>query len=199
MDAFLKNKYLFWAVIVLIALNIVLISMFWFGRKHNEHRPPMPPPMMNQGPMADMHNKMEFIKRELELNQEQQKQFFEKGEEHFKKSQEIMKKIADTRIQLVNETFADNTNADLAKKFATEIGALHAELENLNTSHFADLRKICNSEQIQKFKELMKEVFTSRPPMNIHPMGRGPGRPDCPEGDCGPGKHDRPDGPPMHK
>jgi hypothetical protein len=189
MDAFSKNKYLFWSVIILAVINIVLISMFWLNRP-GHHNGPMPP-MPFERPMGDKDNMMNFIKHEIGLDADQEKKFDEESKAHFAKIDEITKKIGDKKAELIEATFLDNSIED-CKKMASELGALHVEFENINIDHFNRLKSFCNDKQISKFKDMMKEVFSKKghqmmPGGPPPPMGPPPheGR----DGDCPPRGH----------
>ena len=178
MDAFSKNKYLFWAVIILIILNIVMITGFFLERHHRHERPEMQfPPMIN----PEGFHSQDFISHELQFNDDQRKLFIQLTTKHFETISKLMDSISQKRKVIFDETFSQTPDSNKLNLLANEIGALHSEIEKSNYDHFSKLKGFCSDDQIAKLKNLMSEIIKLKPPMHMPP---GPG---CGGGPNGPG------------
>ncbi len=167
MDIYSKNKYLFWAVIILIVLNIILITItsgIYFDRK-------MPPPFKPNNEMKpDKSHLKEFIINEIDMDDNQKEMFSKIMDEHFNNFDNKMKEINLKRNQVFDEIFSENYDSSKIEILFTDFERLHSEMEKINFEHFIKLKSIFNKDQNVKLKKLFSEIFVHkdrrRPPEN---------------------------------
>lgn len=125
-------------ITVLVLLNLVLVSLMVF-----KPRPPRPNPQQV----------IKHLKRNLDLSEEQSKQFLGLIKEHQKIMQgnrQELRKLREDLPETANMTEVDKEKhldqiADLERKQAAEISA-----------HFSDLKGLLTPEQFEQFKQLHK-------------------------------------------
>ena len=178
-----KQTLLTILVLVLVALNIGLVTFMWYTQRPNSG--PGGPETAN------------FLMRELHFSSEQEQQY-KKLQQQFTDSLEPIR----NRERQVHDRFfemmhAANPDSTLVAASIDTMGHIRSEIEYLTFVHFRQVRALCNTEQQQKFDNIISDAMRR---MGPRPQGtpNGPGReqhrpPDQPEGQGGP-----PDGPPPH-
>jgi len=176
MNQLLKNRTLNIIVIVLLIANITSIGLFWLRQERNK-------PGGNQRGEV-----VEFLVRELKMNETQKAQLIELRKQHranvqsIRKNQELLK---DAFFGLVRQEQATDAEINSAlEKVATADKAI--DLVTLN--HFKAIRKICTAEQQIRFDEIIQEA--------LHMMR--PGGPPQPNREQGPPPPNGEQGPPPH-
>lgn len=174
-----KNNVLTWAVVVLIAANLVVITLFWMGHhKLQQHQ--------HATPAA-------FLTHELSLDDKQKLQLHDLASQHHAASEKIKENIKDARDRFFDLIKQPNVIPASKDSAAAIIAENLKQLEVLTFDHFQSVRKICTPEQQLKFDKIIDEVLKmvgSPPPGG--PPGGGPhnGMPgDHPPGDEPPGDH----------
>jgi Spy/CpxP family protein refolding chaperone len=162
MDLFSKNKLLFWAVIILAVLNFALLGTFWYTHSFR-YKPPNFPMSQNMGPER-FHFK-EFIKNELNLSDDQMKQYQDMLDDHFKKSRDIMEQIHNQRKALFDEVFSQNPDSNKINNITGEIGKLQADFEKASVAHFEQVKTLIKPDQYDKLKGILDEVMINQRPM----------------------------------
>ena len=135
----MKNlKYLQLIIILLVILNILLV-LFIFLRK-----PPRP-----EGPKNIIIERLHFDQRQIdeyELLIDQHRKDIQQNEE------EMMILKSALYETLLNE------NAVEKDSLVKLIGKKQEEAEMINYNHFADIKKICKSDQQKDFKALVHDL-----------------------------------------
>jgi hypothetical protein len=107
-----------------------------------------------------------FIKEELNLDSTQFEQFREANYKNMKESHNIAEKLNIYRHEMITEVAKENPNLDKLDELSRNIGNLHYELKKLSTSHFMELKDICNDKQqgnLQKlFMRMMEEQYGNK-------------------------------------
>jgi hypothetical protein len=155
-------------VIVLLVLNLIAVSAFWFlnGRNHpdkggREDRG-------GQGQGAGPRN--EIIDR-LHFDAAQVMQYDSLIVKHRKLVGQKEKKIQGLRTSLFMGV-SDGIDSKLKDSWVRQIGVLHADIQQIHFAHFLDIQKICKPEQRADFERLTKDLSKMF-------RGRGPkGKPD---------------------
>ncbi|KAF0240864.1 MAG: hypothetical protein FD183_903, partial [Chitinophagaceae bacterium] len=147
MNQLLKNRTLNIIVIVLLIANITSIGLFWLRQERNK-------PGGNQRGEV-----VEFLVRELKMNETQKAQLIKLRQQHrasiqsLRKNQEMLK---DAFFGLVKQEQAKDAEINSAlEKVATADKAI--DLITLN--HFKAIRKICTAEQQTKFDKIVQEAL----------------------------------------
>jgi len=191
MDVFSKNKFLFWAMAILVVLNLTLITILAVGHFCHREHPPMCQPLDMR---PDKFHAKDFISHELKLDETQKNQFEAILDSHFVLVDKIMEQIMKKRDEKFEKIFSNNSDEAQIGALAGEIGNLYKDLEIANSTHFLQLKKIIKPEQVDKLKELLKEsIKFNRPGMQereFPPCGPGtqhPGMNCCPHQSANPG------------
>lgn len=163
MDFFKQNKVAGTIIIVLVVLNVVLITMFWFrGFRHPDFS-------FRERPRVERPERMaNFFQHELGLTGEQVEKFNQQRDAFFKQIKPIMKQIHDLRMQLTDAVFATQPDENLVKNLIAQLSDLDQKREMAIFDHIKQVRAICTSEQQGKLKELMRDVM-----MHFQPDARG--------------------------
>jgi Spy/CpxP family protein refolding chaperone len=170
MDFFRKNKIAGAIIIILVALNLVLLGLFWlrdfrhpefsFRDRPGEERP---------------ERIMGFFRHELDLNQEQVGQFSEQRRLFFDEMKPIMKQIHELRVELTDAIFSDQPDENMVRSLITQISELEQKRELAMFNHIGQVRALCTPEQRLKLKDLMRDVMMhNRPDMRSDRMDRRP-------------------------
>jgi Spy/CpxP family protein refolding chaperone len=171
-----KLRFLWATIILLLLLNLGTLA--WLFYSHNKQEGRRPP-----GGAAD------FIVEQLQLDQQQQEQFFELRKQHratIRQAQEEDKNLHDTYFGLLK---TDNPDKKLVDSVAVLLAAQRSRMEAANFDHFAQLRKICrDGKQKQLFDETIDDIARNiTAPRGPMPTG---GRPPHDGPPPGPGKDD---------
>ena len=162
-----KNKWLLWAVVILIVANIAVLGTIWYLHHNNEHRP--------NGPA-------EFLAKELNFNDQQKEQLHQMENEHHRQAEMIQREIKEARDSFFNllSNAADTINKKL---LSGVIASKLQQLELMTFDHFAQVRNMCTPEQQKKFDQIIHHVLEMMaPPREREPYGheRGPHGPPPP-------------------
>ena len=159
MDIFAQKRFMTWAIIILVILNLsALATMLFFV--YPKPLPPPPPPQ-ERGQEEVQY----FLKKELNLSEEQAKQFRELGEQHNMQSRSVQNETHRFKREIMDELFASQPDTVKVERLANEIGIKEAEKEKLLFHHFMDLASVCDQEQKEKFKALIHDLLDMiRPP-----------------------------------
>jgi len=154
MDFFKQNKVAGSIIIVLVVLNIVLITMFWFrGFRHPDYS-------FRERPRTERPARMaNFFQHELGLTGEQVEKFDLQRDAFFKEIKPIMKQVRDLRMQLTDAVFAAQPDENLVKNLISQISDLDQKREMAIFDHIKQVRAICTPEQQGKLKDLMRDVM----------------------------------------
>jgi len=163
MDFFTKNKYAAWTIVILVLLNLFTLGTLWMKQF-------MPPPLLVDTELEKPRDVQKFLKKELNLDDNQIEKFEESRREHFEQTREIHEDIQRLKREMVSELF--NSEPDTAKMnaLAHEIGQKQIKLEKLFSSHFLGLKSVCGVDQRHKLRGLLHDYL-----MRGEPRVRRPG------------------------
>lgn len=142
-----KQKILIIAVVVLVILNVTTLSLLWFskpGRQHHRSRRKQP----------DVDH---FLKRKLDLSNEQAEIFKSIREEHFESTHDIQHSLREDRQQLSRILSSEDTA--LQNELMRKISNKNAAVERLNFRHLQNLKTVCNEEQKVKFDSVILRII----------------------------------------
>lgn len=167
------------AILLLIFLTVVNVAALATIAYHRFHfKKPFPPPGR-----SDIH--MDFMKRELDLNEEQIKEFESHREKFRIETEPILDSIRAKRKELMDKIAAEKPNVEKLDKLAEEIGALETRLKKKTTAHLLEGKALLTPEQQKKFFSLFKEGRDRRRGWKEHGrrIEEPPGHPDFEEGE----------------
>ena len=151
MDIFNQKKVLTRIIIFLVLLNLVTIS--FFALKDNQHRRPLLFPK-NEA-YKDVSN---VLKKELELNDKQLKDFNNIRERFFEKEVVLKQTIRNQKDSMNVEMFNKISNDGLIKLLARKISENEFKMELLRYEQAKELKAICTPEQQELFQNLVVEI-----------------------------------------
>ncbi len=159
-----NSRWLSLITIILLLANIVTLAILWSNRGEQSATAgtPAQPPVQP----------FEFISRELKLDQQQQDAYKKLRDQHQaiqRVMQDSIRKAKNEFYELLRQPQLPDSAIKAAGKKAND---LVAEMDMITFKHFQQVRAICNTDQQQKFDEIIQEV--------LHRMGgpkRGPGPP----------------------
>jgi len=163
-----SNKILVAFVIVLIIINCVLLSLFWFNIYPIKRRPPI------QGPA------FEYLSRELKLTPAQKGQYEKMRDAHRQFTDSL-----NTQTRMMRDSFFDQLKDPSAKPgtinaLEKKISDNTAKLDTSTFYHFRRFRAILSPGQQQRFDEVIQDVLRSMgspPPPQGGPRTGMPGGP----------------------
>ncbi|NVN94512.1 MAG: periplasmic heavy metal sensor [Bacteroidetes bacterium] len=158
MDIFAQKKLLVRIVILLSLLNLFSIGVFIWKDFFHKHPP------VNQS--YDNRDVSDFLKSELNLTEKQIEQFRSLRTEFFEKEKILSNTMRDERDSMNQEMFNNQTNDDLVMSMAQRIAENEKKMELLRYEQAKQLKKICSSEQLEKFHYLVKEIRDCLKPDN---------------------------------
>ena len=131
-------------IILLVLLNLFTISMVWFGR--NKDGPPRP------GKKSFIH----LFKKELNLNEDQLKEFERLIDQHRKRVNPIVRKA--NRKEIIEAITMEVPDTARALMLAREVGEGEELMQTLLIEHYMALRSVCNAAQKEKLRKIFKET-----------------------------------------
>jgi len=150
-------------VIVLLVLNLIAVSAFWFLHGGNKNGNGGREDRGGQGQGAGPRN--EIIDR-LHFDAAQVMQYDSLIVKHRKLVGQKEKEIQGLRTSLFMGV-SDGIDSKLKDSWVYQIGVLHADIQQIHFAHFLDIQKICKPEQQADFERLTKDLSTMF-------RGRGP-------------------------
>jgi Spy/CpxP family protein refolding chaperone len=152
MNYFSKNKILGWLILIGLIINIVAISTILYKRnsfvRDNYEKDFQPHP-----------SPIEFIKKELNLTEEQAAKFAIIKEESKKEAKVIFDSLRIKRSDLMAILAHDNPDIQSINTISNEIVVLQSKLLQHSIKQYLELKKILTKEQQLKFIEIYKDIF----------------------------------------
>lgn len=146
-------------IAILLLLNIVTISMVWFGFGG---RPPRGRRPVNR-----------FLMKELGLNSNQIAQFEKLQQKHKERVRPLFKATNDSRRKILETITTAEPDTLLAKEIAGSLGVQESKLQLELIEHYMALRAVCDKEQQEKLRRIFRET-APKPPRR--PPEHGPGK-----------------------
>lgn len=161
MDWINKYSYLKWLVVILLAINIITLTIFWIYILDTKH-----PPEIKH--FDKPHAEDAFIKKELNLSEYQAKTFEAKRNEFFSEADKLFNEMSELQVKLTNHLVQQGYPQDATDSIFNRIGIIQSTLERLRYNHFNELLSICSQDQKEKFIPIIKKVLERRPPDGDH-------------------------------
>lgn len=160
MDWITQNKPIKWLIGILLVVNILTITIIWILVMRDKQPPPF-------GFAGKPPGGGELLQKELNLSDEQKKQFEDARKENFAQSDVLFKELNEVRTKYFGELQNEKTDTALVNSLLKRISAIQIELEKLRFEHFRYLLSICTAEQKEKFKPILKEILVGKPPREL--------------------------------
>lgn len=162
-----KSKGIYFLAGLLLLLNLVLLSFFWYNQGRKPH-PPHPPG----------HHKAqvgEQMKNALNLTEEQYKALESSRNILQEQLRTSRNNIKETRENIHKAITQNPPDSELAQRLSSQLGAYYEQEENLLSAHYLEIYHLCDESQ----KQQLPEVFlnTLGPKNRKGKKGRGPESP----------------------
>lgn len=160
MERINQNRFAKWIIIVLLAVNILTVSIIWMQSMQDGERissKSLPP-----------QRTVELMQKTIGLTDEQAEQFTIMREEHFAKRRTIETQIASLNRQVFEEMFNEKNDTVKINSLLSQAAEKLARIEQLQVEHFTQLAGICNKEQKEKLKTLLINTIDHPGPMERH-------------------------------
>lgn len=157
MDWINQNRLTKLLIVVLLAVNILTVSIIWMQNMQKKELLPseaVPP-----------RQTVELMQNTIDLTDDQTERFAIMREEHFAKRRIVETKIASLNRQIFEEMFGGKKDTVKINGLYSQIAVKLTEIEKLRIGHFARLASICNEEQKEKLKRLLMSTVDSPGPM----------------------------------
>lgn len=140
-----------------------MISIFWIQNLTHSK-------WLDKKPKAHGQS-LQFIKKELNLTDQQFEQYQILRQKHEEQSKAIQDELQEIHIQIMEGLFIQDPQNDFLFE---QMGELNIEKELLTFSHFQDLQNLLGIEQEVKLRALLKEYFLKNRPMPPRMENQGP-------------------------
>lgn len=143
-----NNRILTIAVVLLLLTNIALIVFMLSDKRHDSNRRPY----RGKDPS-------EVMIKELKMSEEQQSQYKQMREEHFKNLKPLFDSIRAARTALFGMIKNPELSDSLVIVYRHRISDGMARVDEMTFNHFRKLRTIFASEQQPKFDSLVQKMM----------------------------------------
>jgi periplasmic protein CpxP/Spy len=134
------------AVVLLLLTNIGLVLFMVYGKKDHRGR------KMRGEPM-------EMMAKELNMTEQQKKDYKQLKDEHFKSVRPLFDSIRATKtafFELVKDTSASDSLVDA---YSQKVAAQQSKLDKLTFEHFRRVRGLFTAEQQPKFDSFVRKMM----------------------------------------
>jgi hypothetical protein len=170
MDIFKQNRFLGWALVALVALNLVTLAMLWSGRPRKQDRP-----AGGAGPERRPPQEASILRDELGFDDAQIERYRILTRQHRDEVKRLNDDIRRIKKQMFDGVLQDSPQPELSEALLAQAQQKQAEIEKLTFQYFLDLRALCRPDQQRKLRVLIDEIFRGAP------AGRNDGRPQPPQ------------------
>jgi Spy/CpxP family protein refolding chaperone len=162
MDWISQNKLSNGLIVILLALNLLTVSIIWMQTARTSETPTKEP-----GPRSS--ESVNLMKKTLDLSEEQTDQLRKLQSTHVEQLKATNDRLAKCKTELAEELFKNIPDTILAAAKAKEIGELQSKVEMLRFQHFHELLALCTPAQKEKFRPIVIEVIGRKPPKDESP------------------------------
>ncbi len=151
MEYFSKNKILGWVIAIGLVINIAAITTILIKVYKEKEKLECKEPFHR--------NPHEFIRKELNLNDEQEKKFKEIKDASKAEAKLIFEGMREQRIALLTELSEKNPDSIKVKNYISEIEKSQSKLLHHTVKHYLELKKVLREDQYQNLNLLFMNMF----------------------------------------
>jgi periplasmic protein CpxP/Spy len=152
-----ESRFLKIIVVALLLLNLGTLGFLWMDRRDGgAHRPPP-----HHGPGGRGENTGEYLRRELQLTDEQEDAYRKMRRQHHETVMDVRDQMRDQKRELYGLMKNGDTVATKGTVNAL-IDSIVAEqrfIEQFTYDHFRELRALCTPQQQTKFDEVIGDAL----------------------------------------
>jgi hypothetical protein len=147
MEASKRNRIIQWLNIFLLVINVSAFGTILLLNKQVQPK------------SFDKYNSDEFLKKELNLSNEQYQKILLMDSEVFRIYQSLLDMECASNFRLVEELTSENPSKTKMDSIAVTIGKLRSGIKKQTVRHFENVKKICNTEQQILLDQLLKSMM----------------------------------------
>lgn len=141
------NKFLSIAVLLLLAANIALVAIMFFGKDKK-------PAEKGGGKAA-----FEKIVKDMEMTEEQKNKYNSMREAHFSRVRPLFDSIRAIRQALFGLMKEPVVNDSVVKLYTNKISEKQTEADTLTLNHFRNVRSFLNEGQREKYDAFVQRMM----------------------------------------
>lgn len=164
----IKFKILYWAVIFLALLNISTIVTFFISSKNSIPEEDSIIIDPESSPLSGS-----YVRSELNFDQAQLDFYRVQSREFRHKANGTINSLNLYKNKLSQEIDKESPNREKTKIYSDSIGIAHANLKEITTDFYINLRQICTPEQATKLAKIFRPLFSDNPKMQGAGAGKG--------------------------
>ena len=156
MDFLSSKRFISITLAILIVLNLALLGTLWWQN--------VKAPTKNEKAVKALKDtkKQSFFEKELNLTDEQSKEFNALRQQHFQGTLPALVTISSLKRKLIQEAIKTDPDTLEIKVLAERIGSLQAVIEYRLAWHFNGLSNVCSPEQRDSLQSVLEKV-TAKP------------------------------------
>jgi Spy/CpxP family protein refolding chaperone len=166
MEVITKKRLLIGTIVILLIMNISALSTIAYNKyrakKHIEQIRKNKKKDFGtyRGKKYGQRVKM-YVRKELELSDEQFKEYSRLKDINIQKSRDLWKQISEKRSLTFKEYCKENPDTVMLMHLSEDIGNLHKEMHQEMIHHFNEVEKILSPEQLIKFRKMLCKMTSS--------------------------------------
>lgn len=143
-----SNKILTIAVVVLLLTNIALVAFMVFGKNKQEGKRP-----------AGKGDPFEMMVKELNMTEQQQKDYKQQKEDHFKNIKPLFDSVRAAKTAFFALIGEPEVNDSVINLYSQRVTERQAEIDKLTFAHFRRVRTLFTPEQQPKFDAFVQKMM----------------------------------------
>jgi Spy/CpxP family protein refolding chaperone len=167
MDWIKQRTFQNWVIGLLVALNLLALTIVWIQSSGQEPAPAREPRKPGGVSVA-------LLQRELNLTADQVAQYNRLRAEQMEAIRVCNDELDSLKLRLADMVFDPPSGRVEAESTAARIGLLQSQLEILRFRHFSALAEICNEQQKERLRPILREVLGRKGPGEKPAPGSGP-------------------------
>lgn len=186
MEIVTKKRLLIGIIVILVVINISALSTIAFHKykysriRNIEQRDNFKQQQENKGlkQQKNYHSRVkQFVRRELELSDEQFEQYSKLKDINMEETHEIMQQIGQKKQLIFKEFCKENKDTMALTKLTKEIGQLHITIQKETLRHFNAIEEILSPDQQIKFRRMLCKMADRKG--NAYNKKFGKNKKDC--------------------
>ncbi len=146
MEKLAKNKALIILSAILLVANLVILSLWLFGRDHKPSKPQQGNALTN------------FLKNDVKFDENQFRQFETAKHLHWDSMKPMFSQLSNSKQRFFKLAIADTASKAEVDSLANIIGQNQASIDKAFLGHFRQIRRLCRKDQKPVFDSLFPQV-----------------------------------------
>lgn len=143
-----NNRILTIAVVLLLITNIALVTMMMLGKNKSERRGP-----------GNRNEPSQMMVKELNMTDQQQKDFKQLKEEHFKNTKPLFDSLRTAKTIFFDFVKDENVSDSVLNRYSLQIAERQTALDKITFAHFKKVRSLFTPEQQPKFDAFIQKMM----------------------------------------